>query len=241
MRRSSPQPRPCARMSSSAKWRMAIGTQVNERGSRLSQGQWQLVAFARTLLSDPKILVLDEATSSIDAKTERLVQEGLNALLKGRTSFIIAHRLSTIKNCDRILYISNKGHCGDGYPSAAVGRRRAIITICTRPSWRAEQGESSLWDNGIERKASAQPTAPERRQGSRLLFSQGEAGGPPEGCLLEMPLKHEKKRDCFWAWVLRWGKSRGKVQWKFGLMVFLAVAGGEHSRQPSCLHLTQPT
>ena len=84
-------------------------TQVNERGSRLSQGQKQLVAFACTLLSDPKILVLDEATSSIDAKTERLLQEGLQALLKGRTSFIIAHRLSTIKNCDRILYISNKG------------------------------------------------------------------------------------------------------------------------------------
>lgn len=84
-------------------------TQVNERGSRLSQGQKQLVAFARTLLSDPKILVLDEATSSIDAKTERLVQEGLNALLQGRTSFVIAHRLSTIKNSDRILYISNKG------------------------------------------------------------------------------------------------------------------------------------
>lgn len=84
-------------------------TQVNERGSRLSQGQRQLVAFARTLLSDPKILVLDEATSSIDAKTERLVQQGLNALLKGRTSFIIAHRLSTIKNCDRILYISDRG------------------------------------------------------------------------------------------------------------------------------------
>lgn len=83
-------------------------TQVNERGSRLSQGQKQLVAFARTLLSDPKILVLDEATSSIDAKTERLLQEGLQALLKGRTSFIIAHRLSTIKNCDRILYISDK-------------------------------------------------------------------------------------------------------------------------------------
>lgn len=83
-------------------------TQVNERGSRLSQGQKQLIAFARTLLSDPKILVLDEATSSIDAKTERLLQEGLQALLKGRTSFIIAHRLSTIKNSDRIMYVSNK-------------------------------------------------------------------------------------------------------------------------------------
>ena len=84
-------------------------TTVNERGNRLSQGQKQLVSFARTLLSDPRILILDEATSSIDTKTERLLQEGLNALLKGRTSFIIAHRLSTIKNCDRILYISNKG------------------------------------------------------------------------------------------------------------------------------------
>ncbi len=89
-------------------------TQVNERGSRLSQGQKQLIAFARTLLSDPKILVLDEATSSIDAKTERLLQEGLQALLKGRTSFIIAHRLSTIKNCDRILYIGNKGIAEQG-------------------------------------------------------------------------------------------------------------------------------
>ena len=71
-------------------------TEVNERGSRLSQGQKQLIAFARTLLSNPRILILDEATSSIDAQTERLLQEGLNALLKGRTSFIIAHRLPTI-------------------------------------------------------------------------------------------------------------------------------------------------
>ncbi len=83
-------------------------TEVNERGSRLSQGQKQLIAFARTLLSDPRILILDEATSSIDTKTERLLQEGIAALLKGRTSFIIAHRLSTIKTCDKILYIGNK-------------------------------------------------------------------------------------------------------------------------------------
>ncbi len=89
-------------------------TEVNERGSLLSGGQKQLIAFARTLLSDPKILVLDEATSSIDARTERLLQQGLLQLLKGRTSFIIAHRLSTIKNCDKIMYINNKGitECG---------------------------------------------------------------------------------------------------------------------------------
>ena len=84
-------------------------TEVNERGAGLSQGQKQLIAFARTIVSDPKILVLDEATSSIDAKTERYLQNGLDHLLKGRTSFIIAHRLSTIRSCDRIMYVSNKG------------------------------------------------------------------------------------------------------------------------------------
>ncbi len=82
-------------------------TEINERGSRLSQGQKQLISFARTLIADPKILILDEATSSIDTKTERLMQQGLNELLKGRTSFIIAHRLSTIQNCDVIMYVDN--------------------------------------------------------------------------------------------------------------------------------------
>lgn len=80
-------------------------TEVNERGSRLSAGQRQLISFARALLADPKILILDEATSSIDTETELLLQKGLNELLKGRTSFIIAHRLSTIKNADCILYV----------------------------------------------------------------------------------------------------------------------------------------
>ena len=80
-------------------------TQVRERGAVLSQGQKQLISFARTLLSDPAILVLDEATSSIDVQTEKALQKGLDALLEGRTSFIIAHRLSTIKNCDKIMYV----------------------------------------------------------------------------------------------------------------------------------------
>ena len=84
-------------------------TQVNERGSRLSVGQRQLISFARALLADPKILILDEATSSIDTETEIALQRGLNELLKGRTSFIIAHRLSTIQNCDTILYVDKGG------------------------------------------------------------------------------------------------------------------------------------
>ena len=89
-------------------------TEVKERGSLLSQGQKQLISFARTLLSNPAILVLDEATSSIDVQTEKALQQGLNAMLQGRTSFIIAHRLSTIKNCDKIMYVDQGGimECG---------------------------------------------------------------------------------------------------------------------------------
>ena len=89
-------------------------TQVNERGSRLSAGQRQLISFARALLADPKILILDEATSSIDTETEIILQKGLNELLKGRTSFIIAHRLSTIKNSSCIMYVDKGTILGKG-------------------------------------------------------------------------------------------------------------------------------
>ena len=106
-------------------------TTVNERGNRLSQGQKQLVSFARTLLSDPRILILDEATSSIDTKTEKLLQEGIQAMLKNRTSFIIAHRLSTIKNCDRILYISNKGILEAGSHDELMARHGAYYELYT--------------------------------------------------------------------------------------------------------------
>ena len=82
-------------------------TEVNERGSRLSLGQRQLISFARALLADPRILILDEATSNIDTQTERLVQQGIEKLLSNRTSFVIAHRLSTIRDCDKIMVIDN--------------------------------------------------------------------------------------------------------------------------------------
>lgn len=82
-------------------------TDVNERGSRLSVGQRQLISFARALLANPRILILDEATSNIDTATERLVQKGIQKLLFGRTSFVIAHRLSTIRDANRIMVIDD--------------------------------------------------------------------------------------------------------------------------------------
>ncbi|MEE1071480.1 MAG: ATP-binding cassette domain-containing protein, partial [Cellulosilyticum sp.] len=90
-------------------------TEVNERGSRLSLGQRQLISFARALLANPRILILDEATSNIDTQTEILVQKGIEKLLKGRTSFVIAHRLSTIRDCDFIMVVSQQGisECGN--------------------------------------------------------------------------------------------------------------------------------
>ena len=98
-------------------------TELTERGGNLSAGQKQLLAFARTIISDPRILILDEATSSIDTKSELLVQKGIEAILKGRTSFVIAHRLSTIKNADRIFVIENGGIAEQGSQSELMLRR----------------------------------------------------------------------------------------------------------------------
>ena len=114
---------------------------MNERGGSLSQGQKQLIAFARTLLSDPRILILDEATSSIDTKTEKLLQDGIQALLKGRTSFIIAHRLSTIKNCDRILYIGNQGIMEAGSHDELMAKRGAYYELYTAQARDQGMGE----------------------------------------------------------------------------------------------------
>ena len=83
-------------------------TVLTEEGTNISQGQRQLLTIARAIAADPKVLILDEATSSVDTKTEQLIQQAMNNLMKGRTSFVIAHRLSTIKNADNIL-VMKKG------------------------------------------------------------------------------------------------------------------------------------
>lgn len=98
-------------------------TELKERGAGLSIGQRQLIAFARTMVSMPKILILDEATSSIDTHTELLVQQGIEALLRGRTSFIIAHRLSTIRKADRIFVIDDGQIKEEGNHEQLLGKR----------------------------------------------------------------------------------------------------------------------
>lgn len=104
-------------------------TEISERGARLSIGQRQLLAFARTMLSKPGILILDEATSSIDTHTELLVQKGIEALLKGRTSFVIAHRLSTIRKADRIFVIDQGNIMEAGSHEELMEKRGAYYQL----------------------------------------------------------------------------------------------------------------
>ena len=104
-------------------------TELKEHGAGLSIGQRQLIAFARTMISMPKILILDEATSSIDTHTELLVQQGIEALLSGRTSFVIAHRLSTIQNADRIFVIDQGGILEQGSPAELMEKKGAYYKL----------------------------------------------------------------------------------------------------------------
>ena len=104
-------------------------TEVTERGGGLSIGEKQLIAFARTLVQDPKILILDEATSNIDTRTEILVQQGIEELLKKRTSFVVAHRLSTIRNADRIFVIDDGGILEQGSHDELISKKGAYYNL----------------------------------------------------------------------------------------------------------------
>ncbi|MEM7798784.1 MAG: ATP-binding cassette domain-containing protein, partial [Chloroflexota bacterium] len=95
-------------------------TVLSSGASSISQGQRQLLCIARAILADPRILILDEATSNIDTRTERLVQEAIDTLLEGRTSFVIAHRLSTIRHADKIVVIGDGGILEEGNHSALM-------------------------------------------------------------------------------------------------------------------------
>ena len=102
-------------------------TDVAKRGGRLSAGQRQLVAFARAFLADPAVLILDEATSSLDIPSERMVQRALETVLADRTALVIAHRLSTVQVADRVLVLEHGRIVEDGAPDELIGRSRRSV------------------------------------------------------------------------------------------------------------------
>ena len=116
---------------------------MGEGGARLSTGQKQLISFARVMLADPRIFVLDEATSSIDTETEQLIQQAITHVLRGRTSFIVAHRLSTIRHADRILVIRGGRVVETGTHEALMAARRYYYDLYTH-QFREEAMQGAL-------------------------------------------------------------------------------------------------
>ncbi len=116
-------------------------TEVGEGGSRLSTGEKQLISFARAILADPRIFVLDEATSSVDTETEKIIQDAIQKVLKGRTSFIIAHRLSTIRSADRILVISDGKIIEDGNHNKLMEEKGHYYRLYTNQFMEEQENE----------------------------------------------------------------------------------------------------
>ena len=133
-------------------------TEVGEGGGRLSTGQKQLVSFARAVLADPQILVMDEATSSVDTETERHIQRGLANVLSGRTAFVIAHRLSTIRAADRILVIEAGRIAEQGNHAELMRARGAYHELYTEQSLRDRSRDGSAWSAGEARGEGAPVT-----------------------------------------------------------------------------------
>ena len=119
--------------------------QVSEKGHNFSQGQRQLLAIARAMLADPRILILDEATSSVDTRTEMQIQEALLRLMEGRTAFVIAHRLSTIRNADDVLVVNDHRIIERGPHEALDGTGRLLLRSLHEPvSARASAGRGRM-------------------------------------------------------------------------------------------------
>ena len=126
-----------------AKLEKGYDTDVGECGDRLSTGEKQLISFARAILTNPSIFVLDEATSSVDTETEQLIQNAIQTVLSGRTSFIIAHRLSTIRSADRILVIQDGKIIEDGTHRQLIARQGYYYQLYTN-QFQEEQGMDIL-------------------------------------------------------------------------------------------------
>jgi ATP-binding cassette subfamily B protein len=128
-------------------------SEVGEGGNLLSTGQKQLVSLARAVLAQPDIFIMDEATSSVDTLTEALIQQGMETLMKGRTSFIIAHRLSTIKRADRILVIEQGRIAEMGAHAELIRARGHYYSLYTK-QFRQETGQNRI-DEAFEQEKAA--------------------------------------------------------------------------------------
>lgn len=117
---------------------------VGEGGDQLSTGEKQLISFARAVLADPRIFVLDEATASIDTKTEELIQHAISTLLENRTSFLIAHRLSTIRHADLILVVRARQDHRTGHARRAASKQR-LLRRSLQQTVRAGKREACVW------------------------------------------------------------------------------------------------
>ena len=127
-----------------------LDTQVGERGVKLSGGQRQRLAIARALLRNPAILMLDEATASLDAGSERAVQEALDTLMRGRTTLVIAHRLSTVVGADRILFLEDGRITGSGTHEELVQTHQLYRTFAEQQlRWRATMNQESVSDGTV--------------------------------------------------------------------------------------------
>lgn len=122
--------------------------ELNEDASNISQGQKQLLTIARAILADNRILILDEATSSVDTRTEELIQSAMDNLMKGRTSFVIAHRLSTIKNADNIVVLKNGA-------IEVAGTQEELLASCPlyKDMWLAHIGAQNWAVSAAEKEA----------------------------------------------------------------------------------------
>ena len=125
------------------KMKKGYDTDVGEGGSRLSTGEKQLISFARAILADPRIFVLDEATSSVDTQTEQIIQQAIQKVLSGRTSFIIAHRLSTVRTADRILVIDGGRILESGSHQELMAKKGRYYELY-RNQFRRERLDESL-------------------------------------------------------------------------------------------------